>query len=150
MHECFERVFCELKWRKEVILNNRESDFSSLFKAYRPMAKYLGPSPPPLCPRDCELGWLSLAQRSASGCRLALKNARPLSSSDGASGSAPSRDSPDPPSGFRHRPPRWSRPRRAAGLSIRGSRMSPGRHGVRACGRVPAPAGSVQGRVQRS
>lgn len=21
MHECFERVFCELKWRKEVILN---------------------------------------------------------------------------------------------------------------------------------
>lgn len=22
MHECFERVFCELKWRKEVILKN--------------------------------------------------------------------------------------------------------------------------------
>lgn len=22
MHECFERVFCELKWRKEVIVKN--------------------------------------------------------------------------------------------------------------------------------
>lgn len=27
MHECFERVFCELKWRKEVILNNPELIF---------------------------------------------------------------------------------------------------------------------------
>ena len=27
MHECFERVFCELKWRKEVILNNLQLIF---------------------------------------------------------------------------------------------------------------------------
>lgn len=50
MHECFERVFCELKWRKEVILNNLELTFSSffvcLFKMYSPVAKYLGPSSP--------------------------------------------------------------------------------------------------------
>lgn len=31
MHECFERVFCELKWRKEVILNKLELIISSLF-----------------------------------------------------------------------------------------------------------------------
>lgn len=31
MHECFERVFCELKWRKEVILNNLDLIISSLF-----------------------------------------------------------------------------------------------------------------------
>lgn len=29
MHECFERVFCELKWRKEVILNKLELVVSS-------------------------------------------------------------------------------------------------------------------------
>lgn len=31
MHECFERVFCELKWRKEVILNNLELTVAPLF-----------------------------------------------------------------------------------------------------------------------
>lgn len=44
MHECFERVFCELKWRKEVILqNSRINFFIFLFKMYRPMTKYWDP-----------------------------------------------------------------------------------------------------------
>lgn len=33
MHECFERVFCELKWRKEVILDNLELIFF-IFKIF--------------------------------------------------------------------------------------------------------------------
>lgn len=47
MHECFERVFCELKWRKEVILNNLELTFSSfcVLKMIWP-DRYLGPSVP--------------------------------------------------------------------------------------------------------